>query len=66
DYMRVALQSVPETQMAEPAGVASAFINPSNGQFANQGLVEYFYEEDVPGSANANAGAEVVEAGVPR
>jgi len=52
--------------MAEPAGVASAFINPSNGQFANQGLVEYFYEEDVPGSANANAGAEVVEAGVPR
>ncbi len=48
DYMRVALQSVPETQMAEPAGIAMALIDPSTGRFGSHGLAEYFYEEDVP------------------
>ncbi len=62
DYMRVALQTIPETQMAEPAGIAMALINPTNGQCANQGLAEYFYEEDVPGSGS---GAGAVEAALP-
>ena len=51
DYMKTALQTIPETQVAPPGGIAEAFINPSNGRFANQGLVEYFYEEDLPGAA---------------
>ena len=61
DYMRVALQTVPETQMAEPAGIAMAYINPANGQFASHGLAEYFYEEDVPGGS----GGDTVEAALP-
>lgn len=62
DYMRVALQTIPETQMAEPAGIAMAYINATNGQFASHGLAEYFYEEDVPGGS----GSEAVEAALPR
>jgi penicillin-binding protein 1A len=55
DYMKTALQTVPETQMAPPEGIAEAFVNPVTGQFANQGLVEYFYAEDLPGGASAEA-----------
>jgi len=62
DYMRVALQTIPETQMAEPAGIEMAYINPGNGQFASHGLAEYFYEEDVPGNSG---GGDAVEAALP-
>lgn len=63
DYMKTALKSSPEADTAPPGGIANAFINPFTGQFASQGLVEYFYEEDLPG---APAAAEILEAGTPQ
>jgi len=51
EYMKTALQTVAETQMAQPEGIAEAFVNPVTGQFASQGLVEYFYQESLTGAA---------------
>lgn len=62
DYMRAALRNIPETQWAQPEGITQALINPTNGQLSNQGLAEFFYEEDVPGNA---AETESVEPAFP-
>lgn len=55
DYMRVALQGIPETEMAEPAGIATALIDPGSGRFSSYGLTEFFYQEDVPDGSPGDA-----------
>ncbi|MBU3693958.1 MAG: penicillin-binding protein 1A [Rhodocyclaceae bacterium] len=62
DYMKTALRTIPDKQLAQPEGIAEAFINPVTGQFATQGLMEYFYSEDLPG---AETSAEPVETALP-
>jgi len=53
DYMKTALQGVPEQFMPEPEGIAQAIIDPASGRFAASGLIEYFYEEQTPAAQAA-------------
>lgn len=53
DYMKTALQGVPEQFMPEPEGIAQAIIDPASGRFAASGLIEYFYAEQTPAAQAA-------------
>jgi penicillin-binding protein 1A len=53
DYMKTALQGVPEQFLPEPEGIAQAIIDPASGRFAASGLIEYFYEEQTPAAQAA-------------
>jgi len=53
DYMKTALQGVPEQFLPEPEGIAQAIIDPASGRFAACGLIEYFYEEQTPAAQAA-------------
>lgn len=53
DYMRSALEGMPENTMARPDGLVDRLINKSTGEFAIPGdpntMFEYFREENAPG-----------------
>ena len=52
DFMRDALKDIPESLPIEPAGIASARIDPASGKLAYQGqgdaMIEVFKEEELP------------------
>lgn len=52
DYMRVALEGVPEQSLVQPDGIVTARIDPETGLLAAPGqtdaIFEYFREENVP------------------
>lgn len=52
DYMKVALEGVPETSLEQPNGIVTARIDPESGLLAAPGqrdaIFEYFRKENVP------------------
>ena len=52
EFMKTALENIPETQLIPPTGIVQAYINPRDGLLLAQdnknGLWEYFAEETVP------------------
>ncbi len=52
DYMKVALEDVPQTPLEQPNGIVTARIDPESGLLASPGqrdaIFEYFRKENVP------------------
>lgn len=52
EFMKTALQDLPERPLIAPEGIVQAFINPEDGLLVNQnhknGIWEYFSEETLP------------------
>ncbi len=62
DYMRVALEGMPEAAMARPAGIVSARIDPETGRLAGPGaedaIFEYFRAGNVPRAADSGGSGD--------
>jgi penicillin-binding protein 1A len=57
-YMATALKGVPEAALEPPAGVVAVKVNPDTGMRvadSHSGVVDYFYQEFVPGEEGAAA-----------
>jgi len=68
DYMRKVLTGVPETSYSAPEGVITAKINPDTGLLdpTNQnGIIEYFYQENLPPEQQNGFGGSSVNTGRP-
>jgi penicillin-binding protein 1A len=59
DYMKTALAGKPEKSPAQPAGVVTMKIDPTNGQVAQAGdpdaIFEYFLAEHTPKPVDTRA-----------
>lgn len=55
-YMAKVLKGVPETKPAPPEGVVTAQINAQSGLREDGGLSEFFYQEFLPGTHDAELG----------
>lgn len=51
-YMAQALKGMPEEPVAPPEGVVAVKINPGTGRRAADGMVEYFYQENLPAESS--------------
>ncbi len=65
EYMRTALQGIPERPLVPPAGVVAATINRETGKLTDasdpEAMQEYFMEGTVPGQVNAENGTVTQE-----
>jgi penicillin-binding protein 1A len=63
DFMGDALRNIPESYLPEPAGIATALIDPATGLLAYEGQKnaynEIFKEEQVPTEVAPKPGSEV-------
>ena len=68
DYMRKALSGVPEGSYSAPEGVITAKINPDTGLLDPEnknGIIEYFYKENLPPMQENGFGGSSASAGRP-
>jgi len=57
-YMAKALKGVPEAEFVPPEGIVSVPINPQSGLRDEKGVPEFFYQEFMPGSHDAELGLQ--------
>ena len=65
-YMGKVLKGVPEEKLISPEGIAVAQINPQSGLREAGGLSEFFYQEFLPGTHDAELGLKSDESEKPQ
>ncbi|WP_419420409.1 penicillin-binding protein 1A [Legionella sp. D16C41] len=70
DFMKIALQDIPERALPQPKNIVAVRIDPKTGLLARQNqsnsIIEYFRDQDVPteeGAGTEGSGANVAGAG---